>query len=146
MARKPGFDFEIVGMDEVEKLLKGIGTITNKHISKACRAGGNIVKAAAKKEAPYKSKQMKKSIKLKAERGRKGKKVFRIGFYGDGLVKESKGGNRSFYPVSQEYGWTMENGKRVHTKPFLRPAIDNNREEIRRTILQTLYNELKKLR
>ncbi len=139
-------DVEIVGMKDVEKLMKEIGKVAQKHITKSVRAGANIVRDEARKNAPLDTKKLKKSIKAKAERGKKGKKVFRVGFYGEGLAKESKDGNRSFYPVSQEYGWTMENGKRIHTKPFLRPAIDNNRERINQVILKTLSTELKRLR
>lgn len=142
----------VYGIDEVIKLFDEIEKVTTVTLTRAARAGSKIVVTDARANAPKDEGDLKRGIKSKLEKSKtKGKKVFSIGFYGkDGkgseFVKISKEGKRSFYPVSQEYGWVDKSGKRHPGKRFLRNAIDNNREIVNQTVMQTLGEGLDKLR
>lgn len=143
---------EVIGIDEVIELLKDVEKVSIRSVTKAAKVGAKIARDDARANAPVDTGQLKRGIKMKLERKRtQGKRVYSIGFYGksgkgEEFVKYSKSGKRSFYPVSQEYGWVDKNGKRHEGKKFLRNAIDKNREQINRVVLQTLADELKGVR
>lgn len=118
-------EFELIGLEEVDKLFEDVKNISNKTITKAAREASKIVT----KEARVRARKIKvtgttaKSIKHKLEKSRKkGKKVFRVGFTGDG-----------WYGRFHEYGT-----KNIKATPMLRPALENNVEKIREIILETL--------
>jgi HK97 gp10 family phage protein len=141
--------YEIEGLDKVIDLLDDIEKLPQKCVTQAAKSGAEIALNEAKAKAPVDTGLLRKSIKMKAEGSKqKGKKVYQIRFEGEGLAKVSKEGNRSFYPVSQEYGWTDKNGKKhtPKTTGFFRGAIDNNRNRITEKTVSVLAEELDKLR
>lgn len=135
----------VIGVADVQRLLRDVGRAPAKVLTKATKAGAKILQGDAKANAPKDTGKLKRGIKLKAEKRRAGKRVYRIGFYGD-FVKISKAGKRSFYPVSQEYGWVDRSGKYHQGKKFLRSALNNNRGQIKNTILETMVSEINRVR
>jgi hypothetical protein len=95
---------------------------------------------------------MRKGIKLRMEGRIRGKKVYQISFFGkDGktgseYIKISKAGKRSFYPVSQEYGWTSPNGTYHAGRRFLRGAYETNRNQIKQNMINTMITEINNVR
>lgn len=113
---------------EILGTIKKIDNLAQKQINAAARAGAKFIQRKAKEKAPVsadgshgRSKGfLKKSIKIKAEKSKtKGKKAYSIGIRGD-----------AYYGVFQEYG-----SKKNPAKPFLRPALDENRDELTRIVL-----------
>lgn len=143
---------DLIGLDEIIKTLQQVDKIATRSITKAAKAGAQIVLTNARINAPVDTSNLKKGIKLKLEKSKeKVKKVYQIGFFGksgkgEEFVKISKDGKRSFYPVSQEYGWIDADGTKHQGKRFLRDALDNNRIQVTEKTLTTLANEIDKVR
>lgn len=137
----------VTGIDEVIRLFRQVDNVSQKVVTKAAKAGANIPYKQAKRDAPQgKTKNLKKAIKMKAEKRKRGKKVYDIKFVGDGLVKISKDGKRSFYPVSQEYGWMGRDGNKIVPRKarYLRNSIDQNRNAVEQKILDVMAEELRR--
>jgi hypothetical protein len=141
----------VTGMNEVLRLIEELGKAPQKVLTKATRLSANIVKDAARSNSPSLSGALKRGIKIKKERGKNGKSVYRIGHFGKDFkgteyVKISaRTGKRSYYPSSQEYGWTSR-GKRYPGDPHLRAAFDSNRQRVNDNILDVLTTELNSIR
>ncbi len=142
----------VTGVREVQQLLDRVGKASAKVMTASAKAGAKIVQADAKANATEDTGAMKRGIKLKAEKRKTGKKVYRIGFYGkSGKGEEfvriyANGTKRAFYPVSQEYGWVDRNGVRHPGVKFLRNALNNNREAIKNKILETMGAAINRVR
>ena len=142
----------VVGVAEVQRLFEQVGKAPAKVLTKAVKNSAKIVLLAARANAPVDSGALKKGIKLKAERrGGKGKRVYQIGVFGSAgggeeFVKISAAGKRSFYPASQEYGWTDQYGKYHPGYSYLRNAADRNTARVHTMMLEIMAEELDKLR
>ena len=137
----------IIGANEVRRLFEQVGRAPAKVLTKATRKGARIVQRAAKTNAPVDEGLLKRSIVLKAEKNKKGKRVYQIVVKSDErFVKISKSGKRSFYPASQEYGWTDQYGHYHPGYRYLRKAADNNQSSVRSVILSVMAEELDRLR
>lgn len=134
----------VTGVDEIVRQLKRVGKAPAKVLTTATKKGANIIRSQAKSDAPKNTGALKRSIKIKSEKRKTGKKVYQIKFIGDNLAKVSKSGKRSFYPVSQEYGWTDKNGKRHlgDGKKFLRNALSNNRNLVQEVLISEIQRGL----
>jgi HK97 gp10 family phage protein len=124
---------------DIIKTLEKINEFTQKQITAAAKAGAVAAQKKAKEKAPVsldgshgKPKGfLKKNIKIKAEKSKeKGKKVYSIGISGE-----------AFYGVFLEYGT-----KRINARPFLRPAIDSQTEEIKKIVLTKLGEGVDKIK
>lgn len=135
----------IQGVAEFQRLLEQAGRVPAKALTQATKKAANIVRNQAKTDAPKETGLLKRSLKLKSEKRKTGKKVYRIGFFAEGLVKFSSTGKRSFYPASQEYGWIDRNGRHHPGKRFFRNAVDSNRRLIEETIVRELINSLREV-
>jgi hypothetical protein len=102
-------DMEIEGFNELKQLIDQLGKVPQKVATKAARQGAQIDLTATKADAPVYDGWLKAALKLVGEKAKSpGKKVYEITFdraYNEKLVKTSKAGKRSYYPVSQEFGW-----------------------------------------
>lgn len=128
MARGSRTEVDSRSLDEILKTLEKIDNLTQKQINAAARAGAKYIQRKAKEKAPVSADGshgrpkgfLKKSIKIKAEKSKtKGKKAYSVGIGGD-----------AYYGVFQEYG-----SKNNPARPFLRPALDENRDELKRIVL-----------
>lgn len=135
------------GITEVQRLFVAAGKAPARVISKSTRKGAAIVQRAAKTYAPKDEGVLRQGIVLKAERSQKGKKVYQVVVKSDPrFVKISKAGKRSFYPSSQEYGWTDPSGKYHPGFRYLRKAAERNKNLVLITIVREMGKELDKLR
>ena len=142
--------FKIEGMEEAIKMIKDVGELPQKCVTKAAKKGIQIAKKDAKgggwvDETGY----LRKSIKEKAEKSKiKGKKVYDLWpdpSFNDVFVKESKAGKRAYYPASIEYGFRTKNGGYVPGFKFLHDSLVNNKDKIEKVIIKTLTDEIDKL-
>ncbi|MDD9266054.1 HK97-gp10 family putative phage morphogenesis protein [Paenibacillus sp. GCM10023248] len=144
MARRGDID----GLRRLERDMRRLGQVPQKVANKAARAGAAIARKAAKSNAPVDTGQLKKGVIMKAERKVKpGKKVYGVMIdpkMNDVFVKLSKTNKRSYYPASQEYGWTT-NGHYTPGYRYLRHAIENNADKIEKQVIQTAGKEIDKI-
>jgi HK97 gp10 family phage protein len=139
---------DIVGLQRLIRDMQRIGQVPQKVANKAARAGAAIGRKAAKTNAPIDEGDLKKGVIMKAERKVKpGKKVYGIMIdpkKNDIFVKLSKTNKRSYYPASQEYGWTT-NGHYTPGYRYLRHAIEENVDSIEKTVIETAGKEIDKI-
>lgn len=138
----------IDGMKNLEKMFRRLGNVPQTIATKSARAGASIPLKAARRNAPVDRGKLKKSIVMKRERTRtKGKSVYDITIdkaMNDVFVKESSEGKRSYYPASQEYGFLAKDGRYIPGYRYLRNAIDDNKLEITKKVLETAGREVEK--
>jgi len=143
-------NYKIEGMKELEKLIKELGKLPQKTVNKAAISGATIALKSARENAPKDKGELEQGIILKAERNKApGKKVYQITMdksKNDIFVKESKDGNRAYYPASQEYGFLTRDGGYVQGEHFMRNSIDDNATQIEKKIVDKLTAEIDKLR
>lgn len=136
----------IVGIDEVRRLFEDVGKAPAKVLTTATRKGAKIALSYAKTHCPvavewrggnnaHEPGTLKKSLKIKAEKRKKGKKVYTVG-----------PGPQGWYAHFADYGFTARNGRYIPGNRFLRDSVDKNRGTIQTTILREMAKELEKLR
>jgi HK97 gp10 family phage protein len=140
-------NFKIEGMKGLQKSLKKLGEVPQKHVTASARKGMNIVLKDAKSDAPVDTGNLKRGMKLKGERSKqKGKKVYRIVF--DSAMndifqkKDSSGKVIAYYPISQEYGFFAKNGRYIPGYRFLHNSLKNNSREMGKTIVKEMKKRI----
>lgn len=140
-------NFKIEGMKGLQKSLKKLGEVPQKHVTASARKGMNIVLKDAKANAPVDTGNLKRGMKLKGERSKsKGKKVYRIVF--DSAMndifqkKDSSGKVIAYYPISQEYGFFAKNGRYIPGYRFLHNSLQNNSREMEKTIVKEMKKRI----
>ena len=143
-------NFKVEGMEEAIKMIRDVGELPQKCVTKAAKKGIQIAKKDAKgggwvDQTGY----LRKGIKEKAEKTRiKGKKVYDLWpdpSMNDVFVKVSKKGKRAYYPATIEYWFKTKSGVYVPGLIFLYNALTNNKNQIEKVIIQTLTDEIDKL-
>jgi len=139
--------FKIEGMKELQKSMKKLGQVPQKHVTASARKGMNISLKDSKANAPYDTGQLKKGIVLKGERARaKGKKVYRVVFdraMNDVFQKKnSEGKVTGYYPVSQEYGFFARNGRYIPGYRFISDSLTDNVSKIAKTIVTEMKKKI----
>lgn len=137
--------FKIEGMKELQKSLKKLGGVPQKHVTSSARKGMNVILRDARANAPRDTGALRKGTVLKGERSKvKGKKVYRVVFdrkMNDIFQKRNAQGDIvGYYPVSQEYGFFARNGRYIPGFKFVHNALDNKKEQMAKTVV----NEMKK--
>lgn len=140
-------NFKVEGMKELEKSLKKLGKVPQKHVTSSAKKGMNISLKDAKANAPYDTGMLKKGIKLAGERSRvKGKKVYRVVFdraMNDVFQKKNAEGKViGYYPVSQEYGYFTKNGRYIPGFRFISDSLIDNTAKIEKTIVSTMKTKI----
>lgn len=133
----------IIGVLEVKKLLNEVGKAPAKVMTSATKKGARIALTYAKAHCPESADgshgappgMLKRSLRIKKEKRKKGKSVYDIGPDRTG-----------WYAHFLDYGFTDKAGTKWQGNKFLRNSIDANRGAIDQTILETLASELDKLR
>jgi HK97 gp10 family phage protein len=134
---------DIIGLEEVKKLLKEVGKAPGRVITVATKKGANIALKQAKQKCPESIDgshgkppgTLRKSLKLKKEKRKTGKSVYTIGADETG-----------WYSHFVDYGFTDKAGVKWEGNHFLRNSVDDNRSVIDKTILTELANEIDKLK
>lgn len=141
---------DVQGFDELEKVIKELGQVPQKVATKAARAGAQDILKATKADAPVFDGWLKAALKLSGENNKaKGKKVYEITFdraYNSKLVKVSpKTGNRSYYPISQEYGWKYHNGGYHVGLQYMKNSANATKSAAEQKIINIALAELNKV-
>lgn len=147
--------FKIEGMKELQRSMKKLGQVPQKHITSTSKKAMTIVKNEAKSNAPEgDTGNLKKGIVLKGEKSRyKGKKVYRIVFdpamnnvFQKPIKKPKSRGGRGrptgYYPVSQEYGYFAGEGNYIPGYRFISDSLINNVGTIESTIVKTMKDKI----
>lgn len=139
--------FKVEGMDELERSLKKLGKVPQKHVTASAKKGMNISLKDSRANAPYDTGMLKKGIVLKGERSRtKAKKVYRVVFdraYNDVFQKKNKDGKiTGYYPVSQEYGFFAKNGRYIPGYRFISDSLTDNVSKIEKTIVTEMKKKI----
>lgn len=135
----------VEGLENVLMRLEEIGDEQNIEInlSKACA----LVERSAKEKAPKNTGELRRSIASKVEQS--GGDLVGVVYtpleyapyveYGTGLFAES-GGRKDvpWFYVDEKGDWHITSGQ--HPKPYMRPALNENREEILRLLKEGLIN------
>jgi len=142
-------------MDELERSLKRLGKVPQKHVTSSSRKAMNIVLKQSRATAPYETGALKKGIKMVGERSRqKGKKVYRIVFdrnmnhiFQKPVKNPGESGHKgarkvAYYPFSQEYGFFARDGKYIPGYRFIHNALANNTSAIEKTIVGEMKKKI----
>ena len=132
-------EIKFEGLDELMDSLEGLVSSANIQgaLGKACA----VVERAAKQKAPKDTGALRRSITSKVE-GSEGVIFTPLEYapyieYGTGLFAEGKGRSDVPWAYQDDKGeWHTTNGQRP--QPFMRPALDENREEILRILREEL--------
>lgn len=137
---------EIEGIGKVLKRLEKLSNTENieKAMGKACA----VVEAAAKQNAPKDTGALRRSITSKVDT--EGKEVIGTIFtsleyapyieYGTGLFAESGGRKDVPWNYQDDKGeWHSTSGQKP--QPFMRPAIEDNRNEIIKILKESIKND-----
>ena len=133
---------ELEGLDEVLESLDNL--IDMAAYSKGLEKGCAIVERAAKQKAPKGNGELRRSITSEV-RDLEGYVYTPLEYapyveYGTGLFAES--GGRKDVPWNykdDEGNWHSTSG--MHPRPYMRPALNENREEILRVIKESIFND-----
>lgn len=146
--------FRVEGMNELQKSLRRLGQVPQKHVTASTKKGMNIPFKQAKKDAPEDEGYLKQGTILKGEKSRKkGKKVYQIIFdpaMNDIFQKRDKSGRVSaYYPVSMEYGFFDKSGVYHQGSAntgwavgFIHSALTDNVGQIERTIVSEMKKKI----
>ena len=149
---KDSFWTDMREIKELQVALKRVGDLPQKTVTGAVRKGANIVKAAARANAPVDTGTLKKAITVSPERNKKkGVKWFQVSFskkYTDVLAKTSATtGKRAFYPNAQEFGF-FAGHRPVTGKHYMLDAGNRSEDRynsiVRTELLRRLDEEWKK--
>jgi hypothetical protein len=141
---------DLLGEKYLMQQLKKLEKLPQKVVTKSVKKGANIVLKEAKKNAPYETGMLEKSLKLVGEkRQREGQKAYQVTFdnnFNTILVKmygENKE-KRAYYPASMEYGFETEKFifQGLH---FLRKSADLESEKAKDVIVDSMANEIDKI-
>lgn len=137
---------EIEGIGKVLKKLEKLSNTENieKAMGKACA----VVEAAAKQNAPKDTGALRRSITSKVDT--EGKEVIGTIFtsleyapyieYGTGLFAESGGRKDVPWNYQDDKGeWHSTSGQKP--QPFMRPAIEDNRDKIIKILKESIKND-----
>lgn len=131
MAKRRGrrISVEIEGTKELEKAFARLGKQASEHLEESVLSGAEIIRQSAIQKAPYKTGNLRGNIEKATSL-----KSF-------GRVEVDIGPNRkAWYAHFLEYGTS-----KMPAKPFLRPAIDENRDTASREILGQLKSIIERL-
>lgn len=140
-------NFKMLGYEKIERDLKKLAKLPQTAVTKSAKAGANVAFKYAKQKVPVDTGDMRKGLVLKPEkRSKLGKKVYFISYkksMNDTFVKIYGDNKRAYYPASQEWGFTVM-GHYTPGYRTLRKAIDTNKSEITKSVLETFGKEIDK--
>ena len=124
----------VTGISDIDKRLKTLPLrIQKKVVSQSMRAGLAGVKSEVQSQVPVKSGLTRSQVKIRAVK-RKRRDIIELevriggGESGEGLIKTTKSGKRTFYPAVVEY----------KHDPFMRRAFEASGDAARGVTIQLL--------
>lgn len=135
-------NIQIKGLKEVSQKLKKLPkNIRNRHVGKALRAGGKLVRDEARLHAPVATGLVRKNVAMRtstgARAGRNADVKVRIGIISDKTGRET--GTDAFYWRFHEFGTS-----KMPAQPFLRPAFEGKKGQVLNTIVRQLRTGIRK--
>ena len=139
-------DIRIEGLEELEEKLEGLVDITRLEsaLGRACA----LVERSAKQNAPKGTGELRRSITSKVDR--EGDNAVGVVFtpleyapyveFGTGLFAENGGRKDVPWNYQDDEGeWHSTSG--MHPHPYMRPALNENREEIKRILKEAIISD-----
>ena len=130
------------GLEEVLQELEDLADV--KWAQKGLQRASALVERAAKEKAPKGSGELRRSIKSKVE-GLEGIVYTPLEYapyveYGTGIHAEGGNGRKDvpWHYRDDKGEWHSTSG--MEPQPYMRPALDENREEVKRLIGEALHN------
>lgn len=134
-----------IELDGIDGLLDSLdGVIDEERLNAALGRACALVERAAKEKAPKGNGELRRSIQSKVESG-EGVIFTNLHYapyveYGTGLFAENGGRQDVPWSYQDERGeWHTTSGRHPH--PYMRPALDENREEIIRILKEGIIND-----
>ena len=139
--------FKVDGMAKLQKDIKKLGKVPQKHVTSSVKKGMGVVLKEAKENAPYDTGALKKGTISVGEKSKdKGKKVYRIVFdrnMNDVFQKKNAEGKvAAYYPVSQEYGYFTKNGRYIPGFRFIHDSMADKAEQMKDTIVDNMRKKI----
>ena len=138
-------DVQLIGLKEVIRAFDKADKEMVKQLRKAVKESAKPVLKAAKNKVPdmgsslrgYSKGTLKKDLTIIAERSKnKAKYTVRVG---QKKRKNARAVNENGVP----YGGMVEYGtSQTPAQPFMKPALDENRDEVQRLLLEELINKI----
>jgi len=133
-------EVEMRGFKELEKSLLQLETkVAKKVVRQALRAGGKILLKAVKQKVPVDTGELKKNIKVKAGKRKKGQASIFVG------TSEKNYSGPYFYASFVEYGHLQgsrniakANREFVAARPYMRPSFDLTKKAVEKEITTKL--------
>lgn len=125
--RTRNWRIEVEGAEEVVELLQSMEDAAIGILDKAAKAGADIAISDAKRRCPVKTGNLRDSLEFYKE---KSSKNTRAGY-------QVRPGKKGWYGKFIEFGTSKR-----PARPFLRPALDNNRNQIEAEVRRTIQKEL----
>lgn len=120
----------VEGAEEVIKLLEDMGQKAEEVLAGAAEAGGKIALAEARRRCPVKTGRLRASLELK-----QGKKT------------PARANVRIEHGKKEYYGKFVELGtKKQPARPFLRPAMDENKKQISDAVTEEIGRAVGRVR
>lgn len=165
MAGPAANNLYISGVRELETQLNAMGkNFPKAKVRQAANKGANLPLKQARKNAPKESGALKKGIIKVEEKAWKRRKklkkaVFQIYFDRaknsifqkpiDPSVQGSRGGQtkvpHAYYPVSLEWGFHYDIGKRTKPQHFIKRAIESTQDETVKTVVDHMLDSINKI-
>ena len=147
--------FRVEGMRELERSLKRLGKVPQKHVTSSARKAMNSPLKKARANAPYLTGNLQRGMKLKGEKSKyKAKKVYQIVFdekmnhiFQKPVKKPGESGNPkarkiAYYPFSQEYGFFARDGRYIPGFRFISDSFVEEVPKIEITIIKTMKKKI----
>ncbi len=116
------------GMEELKKKLGKVEVGLSDELETATRAGALIVQNSAKDRAPFLTGTLKRSIHMETTEKNDRRVIITVG-------------TDVVYAAAQEFGTS----RGVPAHPYLRPALDENQDAVKKEIMAALKDILRKV-
>ena len=138
-----GIDIKVLGDKELTRKLKRLEIKAGRKVVRTAirETMKEIVLPAAKAKVPVDKGLLRKGLKVKAAKAKRGS-------FGSHVVTPTREklnidpSERGYYPAVLEYG---ASGRQIPARPFLRPAMDNNKTKVLRQLGRDIGRGILKL-
>lgn len=126
-------DIELTGVDEILNRLQQIGTNISRLENKALKNAAEPVLEDAKATNAFNDRigRLRKGLKISNIKNKEGVKYILVGV-------DKSDNSKIFYGKFLEFGTS-----KISARPFLQPAYEKNKDNIEKTIAETLKEGLK---
>lgn len=116
---------KMTGANQLRANVKQLEANAQRHMTAAIKSAALLVQNDAKEKSPYKTGNLKSSIHIEME--------------GSGDETIANVGTNVVYAATQEFG---DDSRNIPAQPYLRPALDENRERIKAEIKRVMETRL----